>query len=218
MWLALILVFSVGAASVYERLESLRKYTARRGVFIDLGANCGNSYMLFKRQLASRQESFTYYLFEANSYLVNTYLTDLEKTEQDVQVVEAAGWIRDGSTAFYLDSNEDKKECDPDSNKNPRGASSIFKDKYHPRSDKRIDVITIDMNKWMFQHVKHSDYCVLKVDVEGAEYELLRHLIAGGSMSLVDELYVEFHQPYTHRQTLQWLMEAYPCKTIQPWH
>lgn len=190
----------------------------RKGVLIDLGANCGNSYMLFKQKLESRPERFEYYLFEPNPYLIDGYLRQLEETERHVTIIPSAAWIEDGSISFYLDSNESKKSCDPNSNKNPQGASSIYKDEHHPRSGNRISVTTIDVNNWMLHHVNMFDYCILKVDIEGAEYELLRHLMAGGALALVDELYVEFHPPYTHKASLEWLAEAYSFKVIKDWH
>lgn len=204
-----------------ERLSShsSTSVSTQRGVLIDLGANCGNSYLSFKELFAKQQrpEHFTYYLFEPNPYLFDKYLSGWSDDE-DVIALKVAGWIQDGTTSFYLDTNEADKPCDPHSNKNPRGASSLLKDEYHPRSGERITVTTIDMNAWILEHVKPDDYCVLKVDIEGAEYELLRHLMMGGSMKLVDELYVEFHEPYTHKAALQWFAEAYSFRVIQGWH
>lgn len=39
-----------------------------------------------------------------------------------------------------------------------------------------------------------SSLVVVKMDIEGAEYGLLRHMLADGSIGLVDVLHVEFHQ------------------------
>lgn len=39
-----------------------------------------------------------------------------------------------------------------------------------------------------------SDYVVVKMDVEGAEYDILLQAIAAGIPALWDELYVEFHE------------------------
>lgn len=230
-WMMNILVFLFLLSCVYslrldrERLAQLRERVSsgsfspkNRGVLIDLGANCGNSYLSFKELFEKkRSESFIYYLFEPNPYLFETYLSKWSGSDTVIPL-QMAGWIRDGSMDFYLDTNEVDKPCDPHSNKNPRGASSLLKDEYHPRSGQRITVTTLDMNTWILEHVKPDDYCVLKVDIEGAEYELLRHLMIGGAMKLVDELYVEFHEPYTHKAALQWFAEAYSFHTIRGWH
>jgi len=34
---------------------------------------------------------------------------------------------------------------------------------------------------------------IVKMNIEGAEYELLRHLIDGGSINYINELYVQYH-------------------------
>ena len=39
-----------------------------------------------------------------------------------------------------------------------------------------------------------SDYVVVKMDVEGAECDILLQAIAAGIPALWDELYVEFHE------------------------
>jgi len=41
--------------------------------------------------------------------------------------------------------------------------------------------------------VRPEDYLCLKVDVEGAEYEIFPKMLRDGTISLVDELYAEFH-------------------------
>lgn len=41
--------------------------------------------------------------------------------------------------------------------------------------------------------IHHSDYVVLKMDVEGAEFELMRHIITHGLQTRIDILAVEYH-------------------------
>jgi hypothetical protein len=38
-----------------------------------------------------------------------------------------------------------------------------------------------------------EDYIVLKVDIEGAEYEVLEKMFEDGSIEYIDELYIEWH-------------------------
>merc|ERR1712113_416271 len=37
------------------------------------------------------------------------------------------------------------------------------------------------------------DYVVVKMDIEGSEYDVLRHLLKEKVTNLIDELFVEFH-------------------------
>jgi hypothetical protein len=50
-----------------------------------------------------------------------------------------------------------------------------------------------DLAHVLLTHVKREDYCVVKIDIEGGEWDLLPHLEQTGAMNLIDELFVEFH-------------------------
>ncbi len=52
-------------------------------------------------------------------------------------------------------------------------------------------------------HREHGGPLVLKIDAEGAEYDLLAHLIATGRDRLVDLAWVEWHQPDRGRADLE---------------
>jgi FkbM family methyltransferase len=55
-----------------------------------------------------------------------------------------------------------------------------------------------DFSRWLIEHVG-PEQCVVKMDIEGAEYNLLEHLIRQGTHKLVTELVVEWHeQPAPH--------------------
>ena len=48
----------------------------------------------------------------------------------------------------------------------------------------------------LFQNIlqlRDEDYVILKVDIEGAEFDLLRHIISNGLLHLIDILAVEWH-------------------------
>ena len=39
------------------------------------------------------------------------------------------------------------------------------------------------------------------MDIEGAEFPVLRHLLEDGTITLVDHLYVEFHERFIPRES-----------------
>ena len=51
----------------------------------------------------------------------------------------------------------------------------------------------IDLSHWIKQNFSQNDYIVLKMDIEGAEYEILDHLMNDKGIEFVDELKIEFH-------------------------
>lgn len=54
-------------------------------------------------------------------------------------------------------------------------------------------VPVIDLGRWLRENVTAEDYVILKLDVEGLEFELLPHMFKDGSFDLVDKLYIEWH-------------------------
>jgi hypothetical protein len=62
-------------------------------------------------------------------------------------------------------------------------------------------VRTVDVVTWMATSFRTSDFVVLKMDVEGAEYPIFEKLAQIGKVGLVDVLSIEVH-PYGFTQSL----------------
>ncbi|KAL3787088.1 hypothetical protein HJC23_011772 [Cyclotella cryptica] len=182
-----------------------------RNIFIDLGANCGNSYKrLLKANQLNREGNWEVYLWEANPQLIEFYLNDIQSDElvpknHVVDVIEAAAAASDGFVSFYLTAGQelindksqfpDKGRCDPDSVANPSGASSLLSNK--KRAGKPIEVKAIDFARWMNDDLKalEDDYLMIKIDIEGAELQLLDRLMEVIPMGFchVNKLFIEWH-------------------------
>ena len=50
----------------------------------------------------------------------------------------------------------------------------------------------IDLSKWIKKNVNKENHNVLKIDIEGAEYEVIKHLLETGTHEYIDEWLVEF--------------------------
>lgn len=188
-----------------------------RLVFIDLGANCGNSYKrLIKKKLIDgpKWEAF---LWEANPQMVSFYLNDLAKADKRVRIVALAAWVENKKMEFFLTRGQEDvtdikqfkaHQCRASSHYQPSGASSLFSgmgtggefDASRKRSiyvpGKAVTVDAVDFAEWMgYQKFKDQDRVVLKIDIEGAEIPLLRHLLADKKKELckVDHVFVEWH-------------------------
>ena len=48
------------------------------------------------------------------------------------------------------------------------------------------------MSGWIKKNVNKENYNVLKIDIEGAEYEVIKHLLETGAHEYIDEWLVEF--------------------------
>lgn len=66
------------------------------------------------------------------------------------------------------------------------GSSSIFNE------ENKISVDCIDFNKFLVENnINHVD--LVKINVEGAEYDLLDHMIDGDTINYFDNIQVQFH-------------------------
>jgi hypothetical protein len=61
------------------------------------------------------------------------------------------------------------------------------------RWDSKIRVECFDFSKWLENNFSIDDYIICKMDIEGAEFEVLKKCIADGTLKLLDMLDIEFH-------------------------
>ena len=51
----------------------------------------------------------------------------------------------------------------------------------------------LNFSRWLQQHVAAEDFVVVKMDIEGSEYEVLPSLLRSRAIKLIDELLLEVH-------------------------
>lgn len=185
-----------------------------RRVFIDLGANCGNSYLRLRMKNVL-QGHWEAYLWEANPQMVEWYLEKLAKKDTDVTIVPHAAWTENKEMSFFLTRGQDNvtdikqfkaHQCNPRSHYQPAGASSLFSGKgggddkrrqhaWWKGAGKEIKVKAIDFAEWVNNlGLTEKDSLILKIDIEGAEIPLLKKWLKSGQLPcLVDIYYVEWH-------------------------
>jgi hypothetical protein len=69
---------------------------------------------------------------------------------------------------------------------------------------KKSEYQFVDLARLLRQY-KQSDYVVVKMDIEGAEFELLVHLIKENVLGLIDTIAIEYHKymsPYKSEYAL----------------
>ncbi len=146
-----------------------------RYIFIDGGAHLGESLEMFRKTKLFKQHPWEIYAIEANPDLAPA----LGKIP-DIKVISKALWVADGTLQFTLDAADDKK-------------SSIY---YNPSKIKKpleITVASMDFGQWLVRNFKASDYIIVSLDIQGAEYRILGQMLHDGSIKYIDRLYVEFH-------------------------
>jgi FkbM family methyltransferase len=143
-------------------------------VFLDCGANKGESVRLFRERFADATE-YEIFCFEPH-----------EESKEDldglgVTVIAKAVWVRDGTVNFYPARRS-------------TAGSTLLKDKTTWSVSKTpVEVLSLDFSAWMAQEFSAADHIVLKMNIEGAEYEVLEKMLADGTLAMVNRLYVSFH-------------------------
>ena len=147
-------------------------------VYIDLGAFRGLYVNRFRRSKYYTPGT-KIYAFECNPDLANfDYGTDVIK-------ISMAAWVYDGDVSFYV------------SKRNPRAVqgSTVYQDKITGNLDKDAPIKTpcMDFSKFLSDNFTIADNVMAKINIEGAEYDILEKCISDGTISILKTIWVSWH-------------------------
>ena len=148
-------------------------------VCFDIGTWSGDSIIEFNKR-RNQNKDYKIYGFEPHPDLKN-HLEELSK-EEDFDFLNGCAWIKYGLIDFYPGVN------------NLTQLSTIFKDK-KKFIDRNISIKVKSINFPNFFLIKNIDmkYCIIKMNCEGCEYDILENMIKNSSIKKVNELYVAWH-------------------------
>lgn len=155
-------------------------------IFIDLGAYNGDT---IEKALKLYPNFDFFYAFEP--YPANfEKLHQKYKENKKVLLFKKAASAKDGKANLFLHKDiKDRSGADE--------GSTLEKSKNNINTSNFVKVETIDFSKLILDNFKTSDEIVLKIDIEGTEYELLEKMINDGSIKYVHALYCEWHKHKT---------------------
>ncbi|MBZ5500377.1 MAG: FkbM family methyltransferase [Acidobacteriia bacterium] len=135
-------------------------------VILDCGANIGFSVLNYKRQFPKAK----IVAFEPDPQFTPVLRRNLARNgAADVEVVEAAAWIREGEAKWLCEGIDGSKIID--SNQEDPGTTRVR---------------TVDLADYLADPVD-----LLKLDIEGAEYQVVTHL--GNRLHTVKNVVIECH-------------------------
>mmetsp|Transcript_99069 Transcript_99069/g.317793 ORF Transcript_99069/g.317793 Transcript_99069/m.317793 type:complete len:268 (+) Transcript_99069:72-875(+) len=163
-----------------------------RCIFIDLGAADGNSFNAFLTNnygpvANCPSGKWEAYLVEANPRFVEPLGQLTARFPSDVHVLSTtAAYDCEGTTSFYLDTTSVQHNF---------WGSSLSST--HPDVQKsgmqKVNVQLMNLNRLLKEKTIAGDWVMVKMDIEGAEWDLLPCLAKADSASLIDRLYMEVH-------------------------
>lgn len=152
---------------------------------IDCGANVGDMTAVMAEGGA------TVHAFEPNPHACLVLRKKFERNPR-VHIQEAAVHVSNGTLRLYLHENSSQDEV------YWSNGSSLLADKPNVSDERFVEAQTVDLAA--FIDALPGRIRLIKMDIEGAEVEVLRRLIEAGSLDRIDVLLVE-----THEDKMPWL-------------
>ena len=166
-----------------QHLDDLYSHISKfeRGIFIDGGFFKGEvtSYLLPKLT------NWEFHAFDINNDISRSCADQLSLLYNNFHFHNKALYNSNGNILWYQDQRDDI----------PNGSNIIGKgfgkSKLDLESVRMIDCI--DLADWIRTNFHTSDVIILKLDVEGAEFEILQHMIETSVIDYVNLLCIEWH-------------------------
>lgn len=160
-----------------------------KGLFIDCGGHIGESVEYFKSSEIYKKYRWDIHTFEPHPDLIEQMVC---KDDGDVTIHQKAVWVNDEELDFFPST---KKGSYLNKNGVLWGSGTLMRTKNSGclDFDNPIKVQAVNLSQFIFENSKDFEFTILKMDVEGAEYEILKHLIKTGAIKCISYLLVEFH-------------------------
>ncbi|RDX58462.1 hypothetical protein CR513_62222, partial [Mucuna pruriens] len=158
-----------------------------RYVYVDVGARSYGSSIgsWFKKQYPKQSRTFHVYAIEADKTFHEEY-----EMKKGVTLLPYAAWVRNESLVFEIPRDPGEKVKGKG-----RGMGRIQPLQSSGGFDGReLEKIPgFDFADWLKRTVSKTDFVVMKMDVEGTEFDLIPRLFETGAICLVDEIFLECH-------------------------
>lgn len=176
-----------------------------RKIFIDGGANEGQSTDKWIKHISDSKE-FEIYMIEPQKSC-DSKLEKLIKNNKDykIEYIQKAIWNNEDELQLHFSGT-----C-------TESGGVIFKKKNHNNKHK---VKGLHLSKWIRNNFDENDYIILKIDIEGSEYKVVKDLYETKTLSYINEIHGELHgvkKGYNINDDLK-LIEQLKEYDLKMWH
>ncbi|GKT96655.1 FKBM family methyltransferase [Colletotrichum tofieldiae] len=188
-----------------------------RYIFVDLGANRADSLEAF---LQHENTKFSYdfpspswathedadiYLFEANPHFNSDLIKAKERYTAEGKTIQifpaTVADVIDGTRTFYLDTVNEAHDY---------WGSSTYANHGDVISSKSngTELTAVNIARWLLMNTLPRDFVVVKMDIEGAEYDLVPHFAEMKAWTVIDHLLIEWHTSLPQESAIKAAGEA----------
>ena len=164
-------------------------------IFLDLGTHYGQGLREFIH-LYRMDQSWKIRTYEANPVTRDIFLNNYHHLTPWVQSFLEAISDHNGILTVHL-------ETPPGEGDTGMGTSVIDLEQWNPwglqdrgHFQNHVDVPCVDLSEIIINNYEKTDFIVVKMDIEGSEYDTLDRLIETGAIEYIDDLYVEWHSRF----------------------
>lgn len=166
-------------------------------IFLDLGTHYGQGLREFMRRYLM-DEAWNIYTFEANPITYGIYVNNYHNLTPWVKHHNKAVSDHDGLVMVNIETPPGEGETGMGSSImgidswNPWGLSNP--DKNHFKTT--AEVPCIDISRFIQENFHQDDRIIVKMDIEGAEFQVLEKMITDKTILRVKEIWIEFHENF----------------------
>ncbi|KAF7142273.1 hypothetical protein RHSIM_Rhsim05G0226400 [Rhododendron simsii] len=161
----------------------------RRYVYVDVGARSYGSSIVswFKKQYPKQNKTFEIYAIEADKAFHEEY-----RYKKGVTLLPYAAWVRNETLFFEVNQDPGREKEEKEKGRGMGRIKPVQSSGGNVGSDVN-KIQGFDFANWLKSTVSEKDFVVMKMDVEGTEFDLIPRLFKTGAICLIDEIFLECH-------------------------
>jgi FkbM family methyltransferase len=158
-----------------------------RKIFIDMGTHYGEGLREFIQKF-SMDSSWIIHTFEANPKSYNIFVNNYAHLTPFVFHHNKAVSVNNEVVTINAETYREEIGTGQGSSIIPLNSwntNQVFQESFN--------IPSIDISEFIGKHFTRSDQVVVKMDIEGSEYDVLEKMIADDTISIISEIYIEWH-------------------------
>jgi FkbM family methyltransferase len=171
-----------------------------KNIFLDCGTHLCEGLINFYNT-GIIDNTFEIHTFEANPAC--NIEDRLKQLPLNIIPYNKAVWIEDGYVYFNQENHQKSRTGSPTdgySDIDGWGSSVDGIGFNHAGYDTKVKIPSINFSKFVNELPEDSNI-ICKMDIEGSEYSVLRHMIKEKTISKIKELYIEFHERFIEAES-----------------